>query len=234
MNDFNKKVAASTSADHKNTKYIFIPLLIFLVVSSLSLSILSVWDLQWEDRISLETGSMLFIYGLIFFTASYEVSNHLFFYTNTGRKLIKKFGLSKGFVKEISNKNVSAIQALFCCITGLTSTCYSCTRDMLRTSHYISEAYAWFGAAYFLYDICSMYKVQVAVCEDERLAELTNGNAHNGATPLHSTRSLEGVNRGTTFWSSFIYFLRTNPVIVGHHVFVGGFGFLVITHLRGD
>ncbi|KAL3270670.1 hypothetical protein HHI36_021198 [Cryptolaemus montrouzieri] len=170
---------------------------------------------------------MLFIYGLIFFTASYLCCNELFFHTNTGKALINKYGLTRGIAMEISNKYVSAIQALFCCITGLTSTCYSCSRDMLHTSHYISEAYAWFGAAYFLYDIWSMYDVQIAFDKADHVAELTNGNTENAHTKNH-------VEYKVPLWQSILHFLKINPVIVGHHIFIGGFGFLVMTYYRGN
>lgn len=72
---------------------------------------------------------------------------------------------------------------------------------MLKTSHYISEGYAWFGAAYFLYDIWSMYKIFSAKQDD---------HFSNGA-------------------NIFVEYLQKNFVIVGHHLFIGCFGFLVIT-----
>lgn len=108
----------------------------------------------------------------------------------------------------------------------MTSSCYSCTRDMLKTSHYISEAYAWFGAAYFLYDIWSMYKVQIAVNEDNRNGEVSNGNLKNGLSHSVETETKKDTSGALSeFWD----FVKSNPLIVGHHVFVGGFGFLVIT-----
>lgn len=73
---------------------------------------------------------------------------------------------------------------------------------MLKTSHYISEAYAWFGAAYFLYDIWSMYVVHVSAL----VVVKKNGRI-----------------------SKFCDYLIKNPIIVVHHVFIGGFGFLFIT-----
>lgn len=121
------------------------------------------------------------------------------------------------FLKSKPNKQlfvlrmVSAVQALFCCLTGLTVCCYSCTRNMLRTSHYISEAYAWFGAAYFLYDIWSMYVVHVSV---PVLQE--NGDAVR-------------VKQNSRTILRFFDYLIKNPIIVIHHVFIGGFGFLFIT-----
>lgn len=81
---------------------------------------------------------------------------------------------------------------------------------MLKTSHYISEAYAWFGAAYFLYDIWSMYVVHVA----EILSVQQNGDA---AVKMNKDNG------------KFFHYLIKNPIIVVHHVFIGGFGFLFIT-----
>lgn len=53
------------------------------------------------------------------------------------------------------------MQAALCCLTGVIVCAWSCTRDFVRSSHFMSEAYAWFGAAYFFYDIWSMYKVKI-------------------------------------------------------------------------
>lgn len=71
----------------------------------------------------------------------------------------------------------------------------------MKTSHYISEAYGWFGAAYFLYDIWSMYEVFCAK-----------------PTGTH-----------TAFGNNVINYFKENAMIIGHHIFIGGFGFLVIT-----
>ncbi|XP_044261056.1 TLC domain-containing protein 3A isoform X1 [Tribolium madens] len=194
--------------EHRKT-HMHIPL-IFVLLSTLVLSVLSVSDLDWEAKISIKRGFSLFCYGLVFFTVLYIVSNNLMLRTSLGQKFVKTYKLSVADVYDISNKQVSAVQALFCCITGVTSCTYSCTRDMLHTSHYISEAYAWFGAAYFFYDIWSMYKV------------------HN-AKIVQVSMNGDGKRSGVNFFS----YLQTHAVIVGHHIFIGGFGFLVITYLRG-
>ncbi|KAL1501441.1 hypothetical protein ABEB36_006759 [Hypothenemus hampei] len=126
---------------------------------------------------------------------------------------MRYYKLSYSDVFDISNKCVSSVQALFCCLTGLTSLQYSCPRDILRTSHYISEAYAWFGAAYFLYDIWSMYKVWSISMSQEEMRGFFNWIF------LKTMRLMA--------------YLTHNFMIVFHHIFIGGFGFLVITHLRG-
>ncbi|XP_068899940.1 TLC domain-containing protein 3A isoform X2 [Tenebrio molitor] len=193
---------------HKKT-HMHIPL-IFVVILTLVLSVLSVTDLEWEDRISINRGFSLFFYGLVFFTVLYYALNNLLLRTTSGQRFMKTYKLTVADVYDINNKQVSAVQALFCCITGMTSCTYSCTRDMLRTSHYISEAYAWFGAAYFFYDIWSMYKV------------------HN-VKILQVSMNGDVKRSGVKFFS----YLQTHAIIVGHHIFIGGFGFLVITYLRG-
>lgn len=89
--------------------------------------------------------------------------------------------------------------------------CYSCNRNVLKTSHYISEAYAWFGAAYFFYDIWSMYKIYTA----KIIGTQINGD-------VCRTKTLSRFSRVITF-------LKKNFLMVGHHIFIGCFGFLVIT-----
>ena len=92
------------------------------------------------------------------------------------------------------------VQALLSCVTGGVVCAWSCARDFLRSSHFLSEAYAWFGVAYFFYDIWSMYQVHSS----------HDKNSHGS----HLTR--------------FKSYLIKQPVIVFHHLFIGTFGFLVI------
>ena len=54
---------------------------------------------------------------------------------------------------------VSAIQAVLSSFSGAVVCTFSCPKNMLRTSHFMSQAYAWFGASYFLYDVYSMFVV---------------------------------------------------------------------------
>ncbi|CAH0549369.1 unnamed protein product [Brassicogethes aeneus] len=190
---------------------------ICIVIFSLKLSILTVINLHWEEHISYPRGSILFVLGLFFFTHLYFAINAAFTGTNCGRKIVKSFNLNNSDILEISNKQVSAVQAIFCCVTGATCSLYSCRRNILRTSHYISEAYAWFGAAYFFYDIWSMYRVHRAKVESKAYVK-ENGNIRK---------------REENLPEKIVGYLRTNGVIVGHHLFVGIFAFLVITHLRG-
>ncbi|XP_060534322.1 TLC domain-containing protein 3A isoform X2 [Cylas formicarius] len=187
--------------------------LVFLILSSLAVSYFTLRDLEWEEHVSIQRGFWLFSSGLLFFTSLYLVINNALIHTHSGRKMMRACKLSNSCVYDISNKCVSAVQALFCCLTGLTSTTYSCSRDMLQTSHYISEAYAWFGAAYFAYDIWSMYKVWSSKVTQPDMTGVSN-------------KLILKTCRLTAY-------IANNFMIVAHHIFIGAFGFLVITYLRG-
>ena len=50
----------------------------------------------------------------------------------------------------------------------------TCSKSFLFASHFFLEAYAWFGTAYFMYDIWSMYKVHLAKIADKlKIVNLT-------------------------------------------------------------
>lgn len=74
----------------------------------------------------------------------------------------------------------------------------------------MSEAYAWFGAAYFFYDIWSMYKVYVYTAVKGTM----NGKA--------SKENQKGRIR------KVFEYLIGQPLIILHHLFIGSFGFLLI------
>ena len=96
---------------------------------------------------------------------------------------------------------MSAVQSALCCVAGGVICWWSCQRDFLCTSHYMSEAYAWFGTAYFFYDIWSMYYVW--------------GKDTSRTLPADITNRIK-------------LFLQSHPLIVGHHLFIGTIGFLII------
>lgn len=100
---------------------------------------------------------------------------------------------------------VSAVQAALSCVTGSIVCMWSCTRSFLHASHFMSEAYAWFGASYFFYDIWSMYRVHASISEHKKEQKSDAGHI---------------VNVGI--------YLKEQPVIVMHHLFIGSFGFLII------
>ncbi|KAL0868076.1 hypothetical protein ABMA27_008716 [Loxostege sticticalis] len=109
---------------------------------------------------------------------------------------------------------------------------WSCTRDFMRSSHYMSEAYAWFGAAYFFYDIWSMYMVHVQMLNSAELkSKLQKKVSKNGDLSLSSGDSCTSRKKSPP---SFLEYCRYEPVILFHHLFIGGFGFLVIVYFRGE
>ncbi|XP_067014933.1 TLC domain-containing protein 3A isoform X2 [Anabrus simplex] len=174
-------------------------LLLVSVLGSIGMAAGSVLLLGPEDRISPARGAWLSLLGLVFFVSLFDLLNHVALRTSVGHMFRKKYELTLAEVLDISNKTVSAVQAVLSCITGTVVCVWSCTRNFLRSSHFMSEAYAWFGAAYFFYDIWSMYRVHAIT--------------FNG----HSKRLAR--------WCEYV---KQQPVIVLHHLFIGSFGFLII------
>lgn len=78
--------------------------LMLLVVTSLSLGVLSISELEWEDHVSIQKGFLLFVYGLVFFTSLFNLLNAIVLRTPQGQKLIRKYNLNKADVLDISNK----------------------------------------------------------------------------------------------------------------------------------
>lgn len=148
---------------------------------------------------------------------------------------------------------MSAIQASFSFLVGLIVCKSTCTKSFVYASHFLMEAYGWFGTAYFMYDIWSMYKVHTQKIADKlhllRLtkakagqAELSNGHArtrssnggnNNGSTPgtPHEICDYDGacVQIPKDGRWDFLKYVLTHPVMMIHHVFIGTFGLLVVT-----
>ncbi|KAM8718443.1 hypothetical protein ACLKA7_001624 [Drosophila subpalustris] len=129
------------------------------------------------------------------------------------------------------------------------------------------EAYGWFGTAYFMYDIWSMYKVHTQKIADKlhllrmtKAQPLSNGHArsyydkaanatgaggaggagvgnNNGSTPStpHEICDYDGATVEIPKdgrWD-FLKYVLTHPVMMIHHIFIGTFGLLVVTYIRG-
>lgn len=139
----------------------------------------------------------------------------------------------------------------------------------------MSESYAWFGAAYFFYDLWSMYKVHIAKVADKlflvklkaaangaavnyrkgqeadetnRLYDATmtkksNGNGHQSFLDEDQMDNLkyreicDGYENEIQVLEdgqpNFVQYLKSEPLMVGHHIFIGSFGLSVIVFLRG-
>ncbi|TDG42681.1 hypothetical protein AWZ03_010901 [Drosophila navojoa] len=158
---------------------------------------------------------------------------------------------------------VSAIQASFSFLVGLIVCKSTCSKSFVYASHFLMEAYGWFGTAYFMYDIWSMYKVHTQKIADKlHLLRLTkskpfaNGHArkyydkaggvgggdrgggnNNGSTPStpHEICDYDGacVQIPKDGRWDFLKYVLTHPVMMIHHVFIGTFGLLVVTYIRG-
>lgn len=198
-------------------------LLLATVLGSLGTAAGSILVLNPEDRISVTRGVWLSLLGLVFFVSLYDLVNYIALRTSPGHRFQKKYQLTVFEVLDISNKLVSAVQACLSCVTGAIVCWWSCPRNFLRSSHYMSEAYAWFGMAYFFYDIWSMYHVY-----SHDVGIVSGGGVGPDMKGMAQGRIL-GAGSFEGFWA---YFLR-QPVIVLHHIFIGSFGFLVIVYLRG-
>ncbi|XP_012287272.1 protein FAM57A [Orussus abietinus] len=177
-------------------------------VGSLSMAVCTVAVLSPGDKIGLRRGACLSALGFIFFLSLFDFLNSVALRTRTGSRIRKKYHLKLSDVFDISNKIVSAVQAALSCITGTIVCMWSCTRSFLHASHFMSEAYAWFGASYFFYDIWSMYQVHCNSTESQRQ------------------------NKGKGYFNNLCYYLKTQPVMIMHHLFIGSFGFLIIVYLR--
>lgn len=110
---------------------------------------------------------------------------------------------------------------------------HSCRLSFLRASHFMSDAYAWFGAAYFLYDIWWMFKVYTQKLKDhehsnslenikEKLLDSNDGNHQTNQNCLIENFTKKPIE------ISFIQFCRSHPVMLIHHTFLASFGLIVI------
>ncbi|XP_053679548.1 ceramide synthase [Anopheles nili] len=232
-------------------------------IGSFALACASLSTLNPSDRISVEKGALLISLGFVYFVALTEFLNKLLLKTSIGHNFVKRYRLRVSDVLDITNKLVSAVQAAFSCIAGLFVCRWSCPRNFLHASHFLSESYAWFAASYFFYDLWSMYKIYAAEAATKIKAKLglqlapgynnnvgSNGVANgNGASPadkafhsqLQVLDDIPSVGQGTlsfvnpckTGIPSFAKYLSTHPLMVFHHLFIGSYGLIVISYLRG-
>ncbi|EDX02934.1 ceramide synthase [Drosophila yakuba] len=232
-------------------------------IGSMGLACGSLWQIpNSSDRISLQRGLVLTSLGFIYFVSLTDFCNKYLLETTHGQRFRRKYRLMMSDVLEITNKIVSAIQATFSFLVGLIVCKSTCTKSFVYASHFLMEAYGWFGTAYFMYDIWSMYKVHTQKIADklhllritkgrEQGAVVSNGHANgkvngskspasgnnNGSTPtnLHEICDYDGacVQIPKDGRWDFLKYVVTHPVMMIHHVFIGTFGLLVVTYIRG-
>lgn len=243
--------------NHPSHNNHLIPMMSCTAIASIAASVGTIAHLEPDAKISVNRGLLLFTLGSAFFTSFFNLTNQVVRGTAPGQKLVKRFKLTTSDVYDISNKVVSAVQAIFSCITGLVICTYSCPRDLLRASHHVSHAYSWFGASYFFYDIWSMYKIHAAADAQHGTSQYSaqtpavvsssqssslNGDSHaispatNGEKENNNLHNiLQRPRRGIAFGvRAFLTYMKVNPIIVGHHLFIGIFGFSVIIYLKGN
>lgn len=95
----------------------------------------------------------------------------------------------------------------------------------------MSDGYAWFGAAYFIYDMWYMYKVDAQKLIDK--ATVAGRIAADDSRPLGQVANHDELANGNCMPNkaeqiNFITFCIKNPVMIIHHTFLGSFGLLVI------
>lgn len=259
-------------------------------IGSISIACGSLLQIQNStDRISLQRGLFLTSMGFIYFISLTDFFNKYLLETPQGIKFRKKYRLMMSDVMEITNKIVSAVQAAFSCLAGFIVCKSTCSKSFVYASHFFMEAYAWFGTAYFMYDIWSMYKVHTQKISDKlKLIKLTSNPAFTPSPTLsHTTnglydkhiaanakKSLASTSASTSSSATcsptaspidessplfhkrhhedeiydydgepiqipeggnwdFLKYVITHPVMMIHHVFIGTFGLLVVTYIRG-
>ncbi|EDW72200.2 uncharacterized protein Dwil_GK10357 [Drosophila willistoni] len=237
-------------------------------IGSMGLACGSLWQIpNTTDRITLQRGLFLTSLGFIYFISLTDFCNKYLVETKRGQQFRRKYRLMMSDVLEITNKLVSAIQAFFSFLVGLIVCKSTCAKSFVYASHFLMEAYGWFGTAYFMYDIWSMYKVHTQKIADKlhqlRLTKsqlLSNGHGskcyydtttdtgtcrgdgkvggnNNGSVPVtpHEICDYDGayVQMPKDGRWDFLKYVLTHPVMMIHHVFIGTFGLLVVTYIRG-
>lgn len=213
------------------------------------------------ERLSVQRGIFLTSLGFVHFISLTDFFNKYLMETNSGKRFRQKYRLMVSDAMDITNKMVSSIQAAFSFIAGFMVCNSSCRRSFMTASHFMSEAYAWFGTAYFIYDIWSMYKVHVqklsdklkVVQKDPTACNASDGTKKirktNGAHDTHCSHEKKPDSKKTERDSNYKYdeevmtkehrisfytYCITHPLIIFHHLFIGSVGFLVIVYLRGN
>ncbi|XP_065364627.1 uncharacterized protein LOC135957759 [Calliphora vicina] len=145
-------------------------------IGSISLALGSLFQIpNTTDRISMQRGLFLTSLGFIYFISLTDFCNKYLLETKHGIKFRKKYRLMMSDVMDMTNKIVSAIQASFSFLVGLIVCKSTCSKTFVYASHCLMEGYGWFGTAYFMYDIWSMYQVHTQKIADKlKLMKLTS------------------------------------------------------------
>ncbi|CAL8147255.1 unnamed protein product [Orchesella dallaii] len=149
--------------------------------------------------ISVVNACLLFFSGLTFFTGLFIIQLRFWFKTKLGKELTVRYDLSRKDCADISNKIVSAIQAVMSSVAGFMM-CYSCYHALVHCSDPVTLNYACFGSGYFIYDIVSMFYVSTLE---------------------------EGRGRRESCWRKVWRYMKSSPLMLVHHLGLVTGGFLV-------
>ncbi|KAK3606566.1 hypothetical protein CHS0354_041530 [Potamilus streckersoni] len=127
--------------------------------------------------------SLIFLSGCLFFPAMFILLQRVL-------KLMFVHRLNDGDISKISELSVSSIQAILSSVAGA-AIVRKCQHDIMKDSHWLTNAYASFGISYFIYDIWAMYVV--ASFLDTKILTIP------------------------AKWSRFWYYVRTNIPMMLHH-----------------
>ncbi|CAG7722765.1 unnamed protein product [Allacma fusca] len=142
------------------------------------------------------------------FPATFILQRYLWNATKLGQTLAKKYSFTDKDVADISNKIVSAFQAVLAAVAGIL-VCKNCAKDVLRDKHAATLIYAWLGIPYFVYDTVCMFYV-------DRIAKKIPPQ------PKYQT------------FLDFLRFVLRTPVIVIHHIVMAPIGFSLIVWYRDE
>ncbi|XP_070505979.1 TLC domain-containing protein 3A [Chironomus tepperi] len=192
-----------------------------------------------DVRVPIKLGLFIMVLGFVFFISMTKLLHKILLCSSYGLKWVKNFRLSISDCLDISNKLISALQAVLSCIFGFLICAHSCRRNFLTTSHIFSEAYAFFASAYFLYDIWSMFIVYVTKYYDNLKLKTINWTENmdlynmipaveNGELKIVESFSIQNQEI-----PSFLEYIKKNKLMIFHHMFIGGYGLIVISSWRG-
>lgn len=148
------------------------------------------------------------------------------------------------YFSALFSRLISALQAALSCLFGFLICAHSCRRNFLTTSHIFSEAYAFFGSSYFIYDIWSMFVVYVTKIYDNlkmKNINWTEKDENENVDLVNMIPSLDNEELkiftpftiGNQKIPCFIDFIKRTKLMIFHHMFIGSYGLVVISSWRG-
>ncbi|KAK3730955.1 hypothetical protein RRG08_018286 [Elysia crispata] len=169
---------------------------------------------------------LLTLAGIAFFIAAHFIIRKCLV-------LVWNSALSEASIYVIACRSVSALQGAISFIIGAI-VAKSCTGDIMKDVHWLTNAYVYFGMPYFLYDLWAMYAYKIRVHENsyhslhtiQRIKKFASSNAmmvaHHLALPAILTPILLilRADRGDYFFGVFYMFEIVIPFISAREILV--------------